>query len=34
MREAVVAGILRVGKEDGKTNFVDLLTKVVTCQKR
>jgi hypothetical protein len=34
VREAVVAGILRVGKEDGKTNLVDLLMKVVTGQKR
>jgi hypothetical protein len=32
VREA--AGILRVGKEDGKTNLPDLLTKVVTGQKR
>jgi hypothetical protein len=34
VREAVVAGILRVGKEDGKTNFADLLTRVVMGQKR
>jgi hypothetical protein len=34
MREAVVAGILRVGKEDGKTNLADLLMKVVMHQKR
>jgi hypothetical protein len=34
VREAVVAGILRVGKEDGKTNLADLLMKVVTGQKR
>jgi hypothetical protein len=27
VREAVAAGILRVGKEDGKTNLVDLLTR-------
>jgi hypothetical protein len=29
-----VAGILRVGKEDGEMNFADLLTKVITAQKR
>jgi hypothetical protein len=34
VREAEVAGILRVGKEDGETNLVDLLTKVITGQKR
>jgi hypothetical protein len=34
VREAVAAGILRVGKEDGETNLADLLTKVVTEQKR
>jgi hypothetical protein len=34
VREAVAAGIIRVGKEDGKTKLVDLLTKVVTGQKR
>ncbi len=34
VREVVAAGILRVGKEDGETNLVDLLTKVVTGQKR
>jgi hypothetical protein len=28
VREAVAAGILRVGKEDGETNLADLLTKV------
>jgi hypothetical protein len=33
MREAVAAGILRVGKEDGETNLADLLTKVITGQK-
>jgi hypothetical protein len=27
VREAVAAGILKVGKEDGKTNLVDLLTR-------
>jgi hypothetical protein len=34
VREVVVAGILRVGKEDDETNLVDLLTKVITSQKR
>jgi hypothetical protein len=34
VREAVGAGILRVGKEDGGTNLADLLTKVITGQKR
>jgi hypothetical protein len=34
MREAVVAGILRVGKEDGETNLADLLTKVIMSKKR
>jgi hypothetical protein len=34
VREAVAAGILRVGKEDGETNLADLLTKVVMGQKR
>jgi hypothetical protein len=34
VREVVAAGILRVGKEDGETNLADLLTKVVTGQKR
>ncbi len=34
VREAVVAGILRVGKEDGETNLADVLTKVVRGQKR
>jgi hypothetical protein len=34
VREAVVAGILRVGKEDGETNLVDLLTKAIMGQKR
>lgn len=29
VREAVAAGILRVGKEDGETNLVDLMTKVL-----
>jgi hypothetical protein len=34
VREAVAAGILRVGKEDGETNLADLLTKVIIGQKR
>jgi hypothetical protein len=34
VREAVVAGILRVGKEDGETNLVDLFMKVIMGQKR
>ena len=33
-RESAAAGILRVGKEDGTTNLADLLTKVLTGQKR
>ena len=32
--EAVAAGILQVGKEDGKTNLADLLTKVLTGEKQ
>jgi hypothetical protein len=34
VREAVVAGILRVQKEDSKTNLADILTKVIVGQKR
>jgi hypothetical protein len=34
VREALAAGILRVGKEDGETNLADLLTKVIVGQKR
>jgi len=34
VREAVAADILRVGKEDGDTNLADLLTKVVSGQRR
>jgi hypothetical protein len=34
VREAVAAGILRVGKEDGETNLADLLMKVIMSQKR
>jgi hypothetical protein len=33
-REAVMAGILRVGKEDGEMNLADLLTKVIMGQMR
>ena len=33
VQEAVAAGILRVGKEDGETNLADLLTKVLTGEK-
>ena len=32
--DAAAAGILRVRKEDGETNLVDLLTKVLTRQRR
>ena len=34
VREAVVAGILRVGKEDGETNLADLLTKILTAKRQ
>ena len=34
VREAAAAGILRVRKEDVNTNLADLLTKVLTRQKR
>ena len=34
VREAVAAGIIRVGKEDGTTNLADLLTKVLMGKKR
>ena len=34
VREANAAGILRVGKQDGETNLADLLTKVLTGQRR
>jgi uncharacterized protein YrrD len=34
VRDIVAAGILRVGKEDGKTNLADPLTKVIMGQKR
>ena len=34
VREAAAAGILRVGKEDSKTNLSDLLTKIVRGRKR
>ena len=33
VREAVAAGILRMGKEDGEMNLADLLTKVLTGEK-
>jgi hypothetical protein len=33
VREAVAAGILRVGKEDGKPNLTDILMKVIVGQK-
>ncbi len=33
VREAVAAGILRVGKEDSKTNLADILTKVFVGHK-
>jgi hypothetical protein len=32
--EAVAAGIMRVGKEDGMTNLADLFTKVRTADRR
>ena len=34
VREAAAADILIVGKEDGETNLEDLLTKVLTGQRR
>ena len=34
VREAAAAGILRAGKEDEETNLADLLTKVLTGQRR
>jgi hypothetical protein len=34
VREAVAAGILRVGKEDGFTNVADLFTKVLPADRR
>ena len=34
VREAAVAGIMRVGKEDGTRNLTDLLTKVLMGKKR
>jgi hypothetical protein len=34
VQEAVAAGILSVRKEDGETNLADLLTKVLTGEKR
>jgi hypothetical protein len=34
VREAVAAGILHVGKEDGEMNLADLLMKVLNGEKR
>ena len=34
VREAVAAGILRVGKEDGNTNLADLLTKILPASRK
>jgi hypothetical protein len=34
VREAVAAKILRVGKENGDTNLADILTKMLTGEKR
>ena len=34
VREAAAAGIIHVGKEDGETNVADLLTKVLSGEKR
>ena len=34
VREAVAADIMRVGKEDGRTNLADLLTKVISGERR
>ena len=34
VREAVAAGIMRVGKEDGETNLADLLTKCIVGSRR
>ena len=34
VREVVAAKIIRVGKEDGMTNLADLLTKVLTADRR
>ena len=34
VREAVAAGIIRVGKEDGTSNLADLFTKVVNGERR
>ena len=34
IREAVAAGIIQVGKEDGMTNLADLFTKVLTADRR
>jgi hypothetical protein len=34
VREAVAEKVIRVGKEDGMTNLVDLFTKVLTADQR
>ena len=34
IREAVAAGIMRVGKEDTETNLADLLTKILPSPRR
>ena len=34
IREAVAAGIIRVGKEDTETNLADLLTKPLSATRR
>ena len=34
VREAVAAGIIRVGKEDGNTNLADVFTKALPRQRR
>ena len=34
VREAVAAGIIRVGKEDGTTNLADAFTKILNRRKR
>jgi hypothetical protein len=34
VREAVAAGIIKVGKEDGETNLADLLTKILRGRRR
>jgi hypothetical protein len=34
IREAVAARILRISKEDTETNLADILTKILTCERR